>query len=199
VQQIDIGQPVLTLEQHTCPEYWCDQCQHAFQAPLPEHIAKGGLVGRQLTALIAYLKGACHASFSTIRTFLRDVVGVTLSRGVLSKIIGKVSAALAKPYEELLALLPTEAVVNVDETGHKDNGQTWWTWCFRAELYTLYRIDAHRNAEVLMDTLGREFAGVLGCDYFSAYRRYLKECSVCLQFCLAHTIRTQSLIPCFWP
>lgn len=189
VQQIEIAQPVLTIEQHTTPEYWCDRCQLPFKAPLPLHIVKGGLVGPQLTALIASMKGACHASFSTIRTFLRDVVGVTLSRGVLSKIIGKVSAALERPYEELLVLLPAAAVVNVDETGHKDKGQRWWTWCFRAELYTLYRIDAHRNAEVLMDTLGREFAGVLGCDYFSAYRRYLKECSLTLQFCLAHLIR----------
>jgi transposase len=189
VQQIEITKPPLTVEEHTSPDYWCSHCQRNFKAAMPAHIEKGGLVGPQLTALIAYLKGSCHASFSTIRTFLRDVVGVTISRGELSKIITKVSAALEKPYEELLALLPQEAVVNVDETGHKDNGNAWWTWCFRAELYTLYRIDAHRNAEVLMDTLGREFVGVVGCDYFSAYRRYMNECSVCLQFCLAHLIR----------
>jgi transposase len=189
VQQIDIVRLPLTIAQHTSPEYWCGRCQRAFKAPMPSVIEKGGLVGPHLTALIAYLKGACHASFSTTRRFLRDVVGVTISRGELSKILGKVTAALDKPYEELLHALPNEARLNVDETGHKDNGDPWWTWCFRAELYTLYRIDAHRNAEVLMDTLGREFAGVLGCDYFSAYRRYLRECSVCLQFCLAHLIR----------
>jgi len=156
---------------------------------MPPHIEKGGLVGPHLTAQIAYLKGVCHASFSTIRTYLRDVVGVTISRGQLSKILGKVSAALEKPYEELEILLPFEDTVNVDETGHKDNGQTWWTWCFRAELYAWYHIDAHRNAEVLLNVLGREFEGILGCDYFSAYRRYMKECSVGVQFCLAHLIR----------
>src|SRR6266849_1163203 len=189
VQQMDIERPPLTVEQHTSPEYWCDRCQQSFKAPMPSAIEKGGLVGPQLTALIAYLKGVCHASFSTTRKFLRDVVGVTISRGELCKIRGKVSAALDKPYEELVAALPNEEVVNVDETGHKENRVRWWTWCFRAELYTVYHIDAYRNAEVLMTTLGKEFAGVLGCDYFSAYRRYLRECSVCLQFCLAHLIR----------
>jgi transposase len=189
VQQIEICQPPLTIEQHTCPEYWCASCRRSFKAPLPLHIQKGGLVGPQLTALIAYMKGACHASYSTVRTFLRDVVGITIARSQLCKIIGKVSAALEKPYDELLKLLPEEEVLNVDETGHKDNGQRWWTWCFRAELYALYRIDGHRNAEVLMDTLGRDFAGVLGCDYFSAYRRYMRQCSVRVQFCLAHLIR----------
>jgi len=88
-----------------------------------------------------------------------------------------------------LQLLPGEAIINADETGHKCNGDLWWTWCFRAELYTLYHIDPHRSADVLMDILGKEFKGILGCDYFSAYRRYLRECGVILQFCLAHLIR----------
>jgi transposase len=89
----------------------------------------------------------------------------------------------------LLLLLPNEPIVNADETGHKDNGDRWWTWCFRADLFTLYHIDAHRSADVLMDILGKEFQGILGCDYFSAYRRYLRVCGVRLQFCLAHLIR----------
>ncbi len=172
VQQVDICRPPLRIEQHTCPEYWCEHCKKACKAPMPLHIDKGGLVGPGLTALIAFLKGPCHASYSTVRTFLRDVVGVTLSRGGLSKIINKASAALASPYEELLLLLPDESIINVDETGHKHNGKPWWTWCFRAELYTLYHIDPHRSADVLMEILGKEFKGILGCDYFSAYRRY---------------------------
>jgi len=189
IQQVDICRPPLTIEEHSFPEYWCAHCRHTFQAPLPLHIQKGGLVGPQLTALIAYMKGACHASYSTLRKFLRDVVGVTISRGHLNNIINKVSAALEQPYDELLKLLHTEEVLNVDETGHKNNGDAWWTWCFRAELYVLYHIDPQRKADVLMDILGREFAGVLGCDYFSAYRRFMRVCSVRLQFCLAHLIR----------
>jgi transposase len=189
VQQVDITKPPLVIEQHTSPEYWCVHCQKSYKKPMPSHIDKGGLVGAHLTALIAFMKGPCHASYSTIRTFLRDVVEVTISRGELAKIITKVSAALDGPYEELLLLLPDEPVLNADETGHKDNGKRWWTWCFRAELYTLYHIDAHRSADVLMDILGKEFKGILGCDYFSAYRRYMREYSVVLQFCLAHLIR----------
>jgi transposase len=189
VQQVDILPARLTGEQHTCPEYWCGHCQKAFQAPLPLHIEKGGLVGPHLTALMAYLKGACPASFSTVRNYLRDVVGVTLSRGQLSKIVGKVTRALEPPYAELLALLPSVAVAQVDETGHKDKGEPWWTWCLRTELFTLYHIDAYRNADVLMKLLGEDFAGLLGCDYFSAYRRYMRECSIVVQFCLAHLIR----------
>jgi transposase len=189
VQQIDLNQITFTIEEHQSHQSWCPHCQKVVAGPLPARIERGGLLGPQLTALVAYLKGACHASFSTIRKFFRDVLGVSVSRGYLAKVIGKVTAALAEPYEELLQLLPEEQVINVDETGHKLNGEPWWTWCLRAELFVLYHIDANRSADVLMDLLGKEFQGVLGCDYLGAYRRYMRECNVVVQFCLAHLIR----------
>jgi len=117
------------------------------------------------------------------------VLAVPISRGQLAKVISKVSACLAQPYEELLRLLPEEKIVNAEETGHQVNGQHWWTWCFRAELYVLYHLDAHRSADVLMQMLGEEFAGTLGCDCFPAYQRYMHECNIVIQFCLAHLIR----------
>jgi transposase len=189
MQQLDIQEVPLTVEEHTCPEYWCNHCRKPCWAPLPLSIERGGLVGPSLTALIAFMKGFCHASFSTIRKFLRDVVGVSIARGTLCKIISKVSAALAGSYEELLQLLPKEAKLNIDETGHKNKGERWWTWCFRADLYTLYQIDPRRSAEVLIEILGGDFAGVIGCDYFGAYRKYMRMLSVEVQFCLAHLIR----------
>ena len=42
---------------------------------------------------------------------------------------------------------------------------------------------------MLIETLGRDFAGVLGSDCFSAYLKYMRVCSVTLQLCLAHLIR----------
>jgi len=189
VQQVDVREVPLSIQEHRNHPAWCPRCQKMHEAPLPPGIARGGLVGPALTTLIAYLKGACHASFSTVRKFLRDVVRVTISRGELARIIAKVSRALERPYEELLGALPDEARLNVDETGHKQNGQRQWTWCFRASLYTLFKIDPSRSGDVLIEVLGTEFNGVLGCDYFSAYRRYQREFGVLLQFCLAHLIR----------
>jgi transposase len=128
-------------------------------------------------------------SYSTIRKYFRDVIGVPISRGMLRKLVGKVSASLEDPYEALCAMLPDEDRLNVDETGHKENGKRLWTWCFRAYLYTVYKISPSRGSDVLIEVLGKEFDGVLGCDYFSAYRKYMKDFHVLLQFCLAHLIR----------
>ena len=188
VQQMDIQAVPLTVEQHTFPDYWCDQCSKACRPPVPVPIERGGLVGPNLMALIAFMKGVCHASFSTIRKFLRDVVGVTIERSTLCKILNKVSLALEGTYEELSLVLPFEDVLNIDETGHKENGRLLWTWCLRADVYTFYKIDT-RRAEVLLDLLGADFDGVIGCDYFSAYRRYMNLTGAEVQFCLAHLIR----------
>lgn len=189
VQQVDLNPLTFTIEEHQSYTSWCPHCQKRYTAPLPPRIEEGGLLGPQLTALVAYLKGVCHASFSTIRKFFRDVLQLPISRSYLSKVIGKVTQALEQPYEELLRLLPDEKILNVDETGHKVKKEKWWTWCFRAELFVLFHIDAHRSADVLLEVLGKEFDGVLGSDYLGAYRRYMRECNITVQFCLAHLIR----------
>lgn len=189
VQQVEvIDQPVEIIE-HRSEACWCVRCRKNVYAPLPAAVEKGGLAGPNLTALVAYMKGVCHASFSTIRKYFRDVLKVRISRGQLAKLIGKVTASLASMYDDLLSRLPGESRLNVDETGHKENGKPLWTWAFRAELYTLFKIDSSRGSDVLIEVLGKEFDGVLGCDYFSAYRKYMKDFNIAVQFCLAHLIR----------
>jgi transposase len=190
IQQIEIVERPIRIAEHRGRAHWCPKCQKIHYAPLPPDVQEAGLIGPRLTALVGYLKGACHASFSTIRKFLRDVVGVTISRGQLAKLVQKVSRSLQASYEELLAALPAEARLNVDETGHPDSGRRLWTWCFRAPLYTLFKIDPSRGSDVLLSVLGQEFDGLLGCDYFSAYRKYMRlNERVAVQFCLAHFIR----------
>jgi transposase len=191
MQQVEIPVPVemIRLTEHRSQACWCPKCRQVHYAPIDEAVRRAGLLGPRLTALIAYLKGTCHCSYSTIRKFIRDVLGITISRGYLAKLIAKASASLEASYEELAQQLPHEPRLNVDETGHKDDGVAMWTWCFRASLFTLFKIDPSRGSDVLIDVLGKEFNGILGCDYFSAYRKYMKDCHVLVQFCLAHFVR----------
>ncbi len=57
------------------------------------------------------------------------------------------------------------------------------------DLFVLFKIDKSRGSKVLIEVLGKEFNGILGCDYFSAYRKYMKDFNVTIQFCIAHLIR----------
>jgi transposase len=189
-QHVEVApKPVVITEHHQIAQL-CVRCNRVFYHPVAIGLQKAGLYGPQLTALAGFLKGPCHMSFSTMRKFFRDVMRVPISRGQLAKLVQKVSASLGPAYAELLDSLPSEGRLNVDETGHKDSGHRLWTWCFRAALFTVFKVSPSRGSEVLVEVLGKEFNGLLGCDYFSAYRKYarLNE-NVLLQFCLAHFIR----------
>jgi transposase len=189
IQQVELVEVPLMREEHRSYPVWCPTCNKIHYMPFPPEVYKEGLFKERLTALVAYMKHVLHASFSTIRKYIRDVLGEKISRGYLRKVIEKVSRSLEAPYAELLDRLPLETNVNVDETGHKENGDKFWTWVFKADLYVLFKIDKSRGSKVLIDVLGKEFNGVLGCDYFSAYRKYMKDFNVSLQFCIAHLIR----------
>jgi transposase len=190
LQQMEVPAQPVQVTEHRSRVCRCGKCQREFAAPVPEEIQAAGLVGPRLTSLVAYLKGACHCSFSTIRKYLRDTLQVSISRAQLRNLCGKVADSLAGAWQELFASLPEQPRLNIDETGHKENGQALWTWCFRAPLFTLFQISPSRGSEVLVEALGLEFSGIIGCDYFSAYRKYMRlNEHVLVQFCLAHLIR----------
>jgi hypothetical protein len=73
--------------------------------------------------------------------------------------------------------------------GHKEKGKRMWTWVFRSLTFTFFRISESRGSKVLIEVLGKQFDGVLGCDYFSAYRKYMRLFDAKIQFCMAHLIR----------
>lgn len=189
IQQIELIEVPIVHHEHISYPVWCENCQAIHYKPFPKNVVMEGLFKARLTATVAYLKNVCHASFSTIRKFIRDVLGEKVSRGYLRKVIEKVGHSLDATYAELLDRLPYENTVNVDETGHKENRKRFWTWVFKAEMYVLFKIDESRGSKVLIEALGKEFNGVIGCDYFSAYRKYMKDFDVTMQFCIAHLIR----------
>jgi transposase len=190
VQQIELKESPVEIVEHRARHYRHRRTERVVCAALPEEVKAAGLVGPRLSAYVAFLKGACHMSYTTIQTLLADVFGVHLSTGQLTKITTrKVSAALAEPYEQLRCALPEEPQLGIDETGHKDDGKRHWTWCFRARSFILFLIASSRGSEVLEEVLGTAFAGVINCDYFSAYRKFMNNSSAIMQFCLAHLIR----------
>jgi transposase len=145
---------------------------------LPEDARIAGLIGPRLTAMLGFQKEACHMSYTSIQTFLGDVFGLSLSTGQVAKIIQKASVALGPCHAELEAALPRQSVMNIDETGHPENGKRLWTWGFHVpgpQGFPFFHIDPSRSTEVLYEFLGETFSGVVGCDYYGVYRKFLDE------------------------
>ena len=192
LQQVDLRDKLLDVVEHRARLYRHRKSGRIEATSLPAEVLRGGLVGPRLTALVTYQKGACHMSYSLIQRFCRDVLGLPISTGELAKIVQKASAALAPAHEQGRHALPVQSRLNVDETGHPECGRDLWTWGFHApgpQGFTWFHIDPARSSEVLKKFLGEVFSGVVGCDYHSAYRKFLRETSAVLQFCWAHLIR----------
>jgi transposase len=188
-QQVELVSKPFIVTEYQQAQYWCEACQCHHTAKLPAEVKRAGLFGQNLTALTAYLKGRCHMFFTTIQDFYADALGLNVSTGFLTKQIRKTSEALKRPYDDLVEQLKKEDHLHSDETGGKENGKRRWTWCLRAFDFTVFHIDPSRGSEVLEKILGKDFAGKISCDFFSAYRKFAKESQVKLLFCWAHLIR----------
>jgi transposase len=192
LQQAELADKLFEVTEHRARWYQHRRTGQRIVAPFPGEIVKAGLTGPRLSALIGYQKGACHMSYRCIERFLDDVLHLKLCRGYLVKVVQKMSAALATGYGELRDALPRQPMLNIDGTGHPENGKQFNVWGFHApgpQGFTFFHIDPSKSADILKEFLGETFAGVVGCDYAGEYRRFTAETNAVLQFCWAHLIR----------
>jgi len=177
--------PLIVIE-YCLHGYICPRCGQTVWAKLPDGVIEGQLFGPRLQALIGYLKGSLHASYSGLEAFCREVLNINVARSHLCNVIKRVNAALATPYEELKEHIPTEPVLNIDETGWKDKGIKYWAWVFCSPMVSFFWIAKSRSSRVLEEILGETYGGTIVSDFFSAYIKYANKLQ---QFCLAHLIR----------
>jgi len=172
------------ITEYRCHRRRCPACGKTTQAPLPEEIA--GQFGPQLTALIAYLTVVCRLPRLVVQRLLDGALQIPISLGSTQKAWEEVSAAVAAPYDELQAALPTQSVLNADETGHRTNGDKRWIWALVARTFIFYQIATSRGSDVLHRLLGPTFAGILGSDRLPSYLSYAADQR---QFCWSHFTR----------
>jgi len=189
-----VGKPV-ELTAYVAPAYRDRRTGEIIYAPFPREVEAAGILGPRLTALAACLKGGIHASYSGAEKVL-GFLGADVCRSSICNKVKKVSAALGFAYGELLEALPGQERINVDETGHKDNPfakpadhPKHWIWVFAAAAFTVFRIFGSRSTDALREVLGENCVAIIGADFYSAYKCFMKEANIKIQFCWAHLIR----------
>ena len=176
----------LEITEYRLYGYRCSICGEVVWAELPPGVVEGQLFGPRLQALIAYMKGSLHASYTGLAEFCREVLDIDVSRSHMCNTIARVSDALARPYEELAGHVPGESVLNIDESGWKDKGVKYWIWVFSASAISFFHIARSRGSRVLVEVIGKTYGGTIVSDFFSAYVKYANGLQ---QFCLAHLVR----------
>lgn len=172
------------ITEYQFPHVVCGHCGKTTCALLPEEIR--GNFGPQLTALIAYWTVVCRLPRRLVEAMLADVLDIEISLGSTQKAWEEVSQAVALPVQQLQEQLPQQAVVNVDETGWRTNGDKRWIWTLVAPQFVFYVVASTRGAAVLVSLLGALFRGILCNDRWVVYLTY--HCGR-MQLCWAHLKR----------
>lgn len=157
VQQITLPEKLYLVTEHRARKYLDPQTGTIYITPLAPDVKQENLLGTGISAMVAFMKGGCRMSFSTIQQFCKEVMQLPFSRGLLNKATQKVSQSLKPMYDSLVKHLPYETHLGADETGHKNNGAKHWTWCFQTPNFALFHIDKSRGSQVFFELLGESF------------------------------------------
>jgi transposase len=175
-------QPLITeyqLHRLTCPH-----CHTATSAELPTGVPHGQS-GPRLIAFVALLMAYFRQSKSRVSLFCETVLHLPCSTGLTVKLQNIATSALRPAYDELVAALPDEAVLGIDESPTKEATHKAWLWDFVAQDYTVFTLRTTRSGEVLDELLPAErFQGIVTCDRAKMYWRLPT-----LQWCWAHLKR----------
>lgn len=184
-------QPVIT--RFLTESGYCPSCHKRVHSAHPEQIspahgAAGVVLGPRVKALAADLHHRLGLSYGKIVELLRDAFDLPVTRGGLAPADARLAAVARGVYDELLALLRQSSVAHVDETGWRIGVLSAWLWVFTNAEGSVYAIRCSRGHEVVLEILGRQFAGVLVADCFVAYDATALE-EWLQQKCGAHLLR----------
>ena len=187
IQRIELPEVPIHVADHRLAVYR-DAKGDRYLPDVPE--LEGPIFGPRMLAMIAWLKSVGHLSYSTIETWMEDVLKVPVSRGYLAKLCtGIISDSLADAYNEVLEAIPRQDQLASDETHLKDNGVKYWIWCISSSAFSVFYIARSRSRAVLEKLVGADFLGYLNLDYFSANCSFAWDYWIKAQYCWAHLIR----------
>jgi transposase len=158
----------LLTYQGTCPRCGTVASRHPLQMSEASGAAKVQLGPRALAMAVAINKRHGVTQRTTCR-LLKDLTGLCLTSGGLSQALQRVSRKLDGAYQQLKTDLRGRPAVFADETSWYVGAPGSWLWTFTSDTTTVYRIEASRGRDVVTETLGQDFAGMLVSDCLSAY------------------------------
>jgi len=190
-QVIELPAPqAAEVTEHVVVKRWCAKCG-GWRGP---HLDWQGLVvgqgrlGVRLVSVIAYLRTTLRLPLRQIQGYLETLHGVRVSVGELVEVLHRVRKEGQGLLQSLSAQMRNSALLHMDETGWREDGQNGYIWVCSTggtEPVRYYEYDRSRSQAVVQRLLGAQFRGVLSTDFYAGYNRYLGR----HQRCWVHLLR----------
>lgn len=108
IQHVELLDLPIHVTEHRLRKY-LDGEDKTVLPDVPE-LAGQPIFGPRLLSMIGWLKSRAHCSYSTIETWMDDVLQVPVSRGYLAKLCnGVISASLADAHDQLKQAIPEQS------------------------------------------------------------------------------------------
>jgi transposase len=146
----------------------CPHCNTVTCGALPDGVPRTAF-GPRLHAVLSVLTGACRLSKRQAAQLCSDLLGLTISIGMVAKLERVTAAVLEQPVAELAERVKTAAAANIDETGWRENGRKAWLWVVVTAAGVVFRIVRSRAGAVAAGMLGEEPRPIVISDRFPAY------------------------------
>jgi transposase len=156
------------VSEHRTHRLRCPRCRRRTTAALPAELA-GSAFGPALQAAVVTLTARNRVSRREMSELARELFGIGLATGTVDAICQRAAAALAEPYERLVASVLESAAVNIDETGWFRAGEGRTLWTAATPTAAVFRIAEDRHRERLDELLGAQFEGIVCSDRWWAY------------------------------
>jgi transposase len=182
---------IVTTCYHTISGY-CPCCRRRMESrdadqPPPADLPHAQL-GLNALATAAVMRIQYRMPLRQISSLLKELPGLRVCPGTISKQLKRLSRWLGGEYDELKRRLRASNVLNADETSWRINGKNGHLWTVTGPKHTLYHIARTRKGKVIRKLLGKGFAaggGTLITDFYSGYNRVGGS----QQKCLVHLLR----------
>jgi transposase len=163
----------------------CPHCQTVSCGALPDGVPRTSF-GPRLHAALSVLTGAYRLSKRQVAQLCSDLLGLTISIGMIAKLERITAEVLERPVAELAERVKTAEAANIDETGWREKGRKAWLWVVVTAAGIVFRIGRSRAGAVAQDLLGEEPKPIVISDRFPGYE-WIKLKS--RQICWAHLRR----------
>lgn len=146
---------------------------------LPDGVPRTSF-GPRLHAVLSVLAGAYRLSKRQVAQLGSDLLGLTISVGMIVKLERITAQVLGQPVAELAEAVKTAEAANIDETGWREAHLKAWLWVVVTSAGILFRIVRSRAGAVAKDLLGEEPKPIVISDRFTGYEWItLKSRQVC--------------------
>jgi transposase len=152
-------------------------------ATLPAGVPNGAF-GPRLRAVLSVLAGAYRLGKRPVRRLAHDLLGLSISTGMVCRLERQAADELAAPVEELRRYVRESRSGHIDETSWKQGRDKAWLWVVVTRWVTVFAIATSRGADVARDLLGTDRRKVVISDRFKSYTWIKRR-----QFCWAHLDR----------